>query len=420
MTETSSTLGLSIPMEFKLFIYFIPLKPGHATKMFIKITDSMYFQSLVEKVSNNMNYEIKSAIFYSVLNLEIKKIFDEKDRVVEILNKNSFLFIIEKEIEISDKKIYFTCSFYSYDEDLITELDYFEDLSFFKAASYPRVFLFQQKEKINFIFSYLSNYCLNYIEKKDHNILIKSIRNMVSKRFECVFCNRFKNIMFYCGCLDNLDVQKSDILNKVVNNKFFFERISIEIFIIAKKKKLKLKELNICKDLMSKTFPETQIDLYQLMNFFTEEEILEDKIFCNKCGNHEFCTKKIEYEIFPKIFMISLKRFRFHSKCIKRYSKKNEKLLFKSPEKNSYLIEFPIDDLDITNYNNNINLKYELFAVCYHHGSINSGHYTSICRISDKWYEFNDKIMKECEQDKIVNPDAYILFYQQKQITQDI
>ena len=98
-TETFSTLGLSIPIEYKLFVYFIPLKPGPASKMFIKITDNMYFKSVIEKVSKMVNYEIKSGIFYSVLKDELMRIFDLKERVVEIINKNSFLFLMEKDNE---------------------------------------------------------------------------------------------------------------------------------------------------------------------------------------------------------------------------------------------------------------------------------------------------------------------------------
>jgi hypothetical protein len=403
-------------MEFKLFVYFIPLKPGPASKMFLKITDSMYFKSLVEKISEIVNYNISSAIFYSVLKDELKDIYDQKERVVSILNKDSFLFVMEKEKEkeVSDKKIYFPVSFYYYDEDLITNLDFFEDLSCFKLATFPRVFSFEHNEKINNILASLLNYCQIYIEKNDYNVLVKSNRNLISNRFECIFCNKFKSIGFYCGCLKSLGPFKNMLLNKIVNNKFFSPGISVEISIVAKKKRMNVKQLNVCKDYTMKPFSESKIDLYQLMNFFTEKEILEDKIFCNSCESPEYCTKKIEYEKFPQILIISLKRFRYHSNCFKKTTKRTEKLLFKSPEKNTYYIDFPIYNLDLSKYGLVSNEKYELYAVCYHHGSINSGHYTAVCKINEKWYEFNDKIIKEYDEAKIVSSDAYILFYRLK------
>ena len=61
-----------------------------------------------------------------LFNYEMKKIFDQKTVVFEILNNNFFLFVIENEIEIKEKRIFFSCGFYSYDEDIISELNYFK------------------------------------------------------------------------------------------------------------------------------------------------------------------------------------------------------------------------------------------------------------------------------------------------------
>jgi len=409
-----STLGLSIPVEFKLFIYFVPLKPGPAYKMFIKITDNMYLNSMLELVSSTINYEIKSAVFYSVISDELKNIFDSKERVLSILNKSAFLFIMEKEKDSSNKKVFFPLSFYTYDEDLDIKFDFLEDLKLLKAASFPRVFSFDFNEKIMNILNYLSNYSHSFIEKNDYKLLVKCNRNLISKRFECVFCNKYKNIIFYCGCLGNFNVSKSGLINKLVNNKFFQLGVSVELFIVTKKKRLRFKELNVCKDYTNKPFPETNVDLYQLMNFFTEEEILEDKIYCNSCETQEYCSKRIEYEEFPNVLIISLKRFQFHQMNNLKKKKRSEKILFNSPEKNTNFIDFPIHNFNLSRYSDNAKGKYDLFAVCYHHGKINSGHYTAVCKINEKWYEFNDKIIKEYDEDNIVNSDAYILFYRHK------
>lgn len=409
--ESFSTLGLSIPVEFKLFVYFVPLKSGPTYKMFIRITDNMYLNSLLELVSNTINYEIKSAIYYTVLNDELKKIFESKERVINILNKSVFLFIMEKDEGSSNKKVYFPINFCSYDEDMDIDLEYLEDIKILKVMSFPRVFSFDFNEKISNIFNSISNYTQYYIEKNDYVLLVKSNKNLISKRFECVFCNKYRNMIFYCGCLKNLNFNKIVLLKKYVNNQFFQVGISVEFFIVSKKKRLKLKELNVCKDYTNKPFPESKVDLYQLMNFFTEEEILEDKIYCNSCENPEYFTKKIEYGEFPNVLMISLKRFQFNQNNNLKKKKRREKLLFNSPEKNTYFIDFPIHDFDISKYSNDPNGKYELFAVCYHHGKINSGHYTAVCKINENWYEFNDKIMKEFNEENIVNSDAYILFY---------
>jgi hypothetical protein len=57
---------------------------------------------------------------------------------------------------------------------------------------------------------------------------------------------------------------------------------------------------------------------------------------------------------------------------------------------------------------------YDLFAVVQHCGSLNGGHYTSVAKNKDVWYEFNDnfvKRLKKTDQKKIISCNAYILFY---------
>lgn len=90
--------------------------------------------------------------------------------------------------------------------------------------------------------------------------------------------------------------------------------------------------------------------------------------------------------------------------------------------KNSNCIDFPIQDLDISQYisvdrNDKNNYIYDLYAVCYHSGELTGGHYWASCKNLDrKWYTYNDANVSE-----IVTPDrndAYILFYQRKLIRQ--
>ena len=55
-----------------------------------------------------------------------------------------------------------------------------------------------------------------------------------------------------------------------------------------------------------------------------------------------------------------------------------------------------------------------MFAVVLHCGSLNGGHYTAIAKNGDGWYEFNDNFVKKLkinDERKIINNNAYILFY---------
>lgn len=65
---------------------------------------------------------------------------------------------------------------------------------------------------------------------------------------------------------------------------------------------------------------------------------------------------------------------------------------------------------------------YDLFAVVLHSGALNGGHYTSLARNKEAWYEYNDKFviqLKKNDERKIINSNAYILFYEKRNIDFD-
>ena len=142
--------------------------------------------------------------------------------------------------------------------------------------------------------------------------------------------------------------------------------------------------------------------------FSKEEKLDKDNLWkCPKCNKNSQASKKIELFNMPKILIIHLKRFNNNKKI-------------------NTFIDFPLTNLDINKYinkNRNINdtqgLKYDLFGVINHYGSMDYGHYTSFCKNIDdnKWYEYNDRVVNEIlsekEYETIVNPNAYILFYRE-------
>ena len=76
--------------------------------------------------------------------------------------------------------------------------------------------------------------------------------------------------------------------------------------------------------------------------------------------------------------------------------------------KNESIIYFPFN-LEILNQN------YELISVIYHEMFFGFGHFYTICKQEDdKWYKCDDKKIEFLKKDKILNKNAYILFYQQK------
>ena len=60
--------------------------------------------------------------------------------------------------------------------------------------------------------------------------------------------------------------------------------------------------------------------------------------------------------------------------------------------------------------------QYDLYAVCNHHGSdLQGGHYTATCRnpTDGQWYLFDDNHVQKLDSEReVVSDEAYILFYQ--------
>jgi ubiquitin C-terminal hydrolase len=143
--------------------------------------------------------------------------------------------------------------------------------------------------------------------------------------------------------------------------------------------------------------------LYECFDQFVEKELLENENawYNEKTGTKENVHKQITFWNFPKIVVITLKRF--------------------SPDgsrKIQDLISFPFD-LDLTQYITGYlprQYKYELYGVCNHSGSPQGGHYTAFVKNStNEWIHFNDTSVDVIRNpDNIITPMAYCLFYRKK------
>lgn len=137
-----------------------------------------------------------------------------------------------------------------------------------------------------------------------------------------------------------------------------------------------------------------------LDNYFLETTI--NDFNCEKC-NKTGANKKVNFWTLPNFLIINLKRF----------NNKNRKL--------TNLIDFKTEDLNLTNYiskdkEDPNHYIYTLYAVNYHTGDTNGGHYYSVVKnLDDNFYLMNDgNVTKISSKDQIVNENAYILFYFRK------
>lgn len=107
------------------------------------------------------------------------------------------------------------------------------------------------------------------------------------------------------------------------------------------------------------------ITIYDLVMFIWQR-------FCPQCKEQRQASKKLDLWRLPEVLVIHLKRFSY-SRSMKH--------------KLETFVNFPIHDLDLTNYvahkNNSRSQIYELYALTNHYGGMGSGHYTAHIKVSD-------------------------------------
>jgi uncharacterized UBP type Zn finger protein len=231
---------------------------------------------------------------------------------------------------------------------------------------------------------------------KTNNSWYYYFMNVFNSNEKCPLCN-MTNTNF-CYIKEKIEIWW--ILNEIKrkNNGY-----GPPLFMIGNKNKFLFENKNIT---INKNFNNGLFFLSDCLKLFCEEELLnsDNLRYCNKCKKHQKAKKQIRLYKLPIYLIIQLKKF-----------KNNLGFFSSSNEKKEVYIKYPINDLDLSDYIENIeekNEKYDLYAVIQHHGQITQGHYTAICKINDKWYLFNDS--KYYLIDNPVRKDAYLLFYKKR------
>jgi ubiquitin C-terminal hydrolase len=144
--------------------------------------------------------------------------------------------------------------------------------------------------------------------------------------------------------------------------------------------------------------------IYDCFEMYTKPEILQgdNAWFNEKTGEKEDIKKQISFWNFPKVMVITFKRF--------------------SPDgqqKMNSLINFPLENLDLSRYVRGYNKEsyiYDLYGICNHVGGVMGGHYTAFVRNSEnQWLHCNDSNVNMVQDPQsIITPMAYSLFYRKK------
>ena len=400
---------------------------------------------------NNNNENLINSVELVLLSNDKKiyKILNKNENIFEYINKGYEIVAYEKEIinktnlnikenenenenDIYSENIYFYLVHYSNEQFLWIYPYIFENILF----KYPlpisiksdqtifniyekiyiyireiKLFHYFQKEELLNINDSFNN--ITYRNEKSTGFLIYINPNKI-KKSNLNLCSRILNYFKESDTNIFRILEKFSAHTKYVNIK---EKIKIHknkrlILNIDLKCEIDINKLPKIEENKDKIIQNSKINLYDCLNLFnSEEKIEENDYYCTKCKKRVAFFKKMDIYKEPYYLIIHLKRFKSNNEI-------NNNYIFNifNNIKNNTFIDFPIQNLDLTEYilGNNTNKKilYNLIGIINHYGGAFYGHYTANCLNRNKWYKFNDEIVLEMKENKIVTDSAYVLFYQ--------
>eukprot|EP00803_Ostreobium_quekettii_P004679 evm.model.scf_1805EXC.1 EVM.evm.TU.scf_1805EXC.1 scf_1805EXC:11972-19110(-) len=149
------------------------------------------------------------------------------------------------------------------------------------------------------------------------------------------------------------------------------------------------------------------VDLDHLFEVFQQPTRLSghNAYACDRCKKQVPAQNCFNIFELPEILVIQIKRFENRGNG-------------EGWERNSMLVEFPIEGLDMSPYvaiKQDTEPVYDLYAVLNHYGSVRMGHYTAYCQhFNGKWYHFDDEYVSEVSPRVVVSTAAYVLFYRRR------
>ena len=139
-----------------------------------------------------------------------------------------------------------------------------------------------------------------------------------------------------------------------------------------------------------------KVTIDDCFKLFTRKEELKD-ILCENCKKKTTFTKSLEIERIPKYLVLVLKRFKYTL----MYMNKIE-----------CLINFPKEHLNLKDYTaqKKSTIKYDLYGVINHGGTLTRGHYYCLIKHKNLWIKYDDSYVYE-NDGNVETPNAYILIY---------
>jgi len=144
---------------------------------------------------------------------------------------------------------------------------------------------------------------------------------------------------------------------------------------------------------------------------YLEKENIHD-YHCEKCKRNTLALKKIYLQTLPSFLIIVLKRYNTERYNTERYNTERYNTeRYNTESKNNKLINYPIENMKIRETESGNIFNYNLYAVIYHHGNSENGHYNCSVKINTKWYFIDDQNVQLMNKIENNNSNSYILFY---------
>ena len=110
--------------------------------------------------------------------------------------------------------------------------------------------------------------------------------------------------------------------------------------------------------------------------------------------------KKIMFWSLPDVLIITLSRF---------HNDANRKI--------TTHIDCKLEDIDLSEFVIGYNKEhyiYNIYATSEHNGNQQGGHYTANVKINNLWYNINDNIINQINDNKVINSKTYVIFLEKK------
>jgi len=237
--------------------------------------------------------------------------------------------------------------------------------------------------------------------RKTYSLITHMFQNLISSTLQCPTCN------FHTYNFDPSLMLTVPIPN---NPKIEMDKIDEQMTKLSHLSDVQID--NIRKHLVLSQVSNYRWSLDECFQHMTNTECLDDTNMwdCPNCKVKVNALKKCNIWMTSNIMIIHLKRF-IHNITDRGYS----------ATKLNNVIDFPIVDFNINRYMAEYpkrmnNFTYDLIGVSNHVGNINGGHYYAYVKsqTDNRWYCLDDNNVSLIDEENLVSPNAYVLFYKLK------